>query len=122
MRAVLAIAFAFVVTAAQAETAEDRQCNAQFAAAARYLNSGSPEWKAMAHHSMDLNGKYPDDWTDDKALDTKARHRQDMDSVLGRVESGALTIEKVFADVNACETRLGWPVTTLTVQRQPPAR
>jgi hypothetical protein len=38
-----------------------------------------------------------------------------MDFVLGQIKSGELTIEQVFADVNACETRLGMPVTKLEV-------
>jgi hypothetical protein len=76
----------------------------------------------MARHAMDLNAKYPEDWTDDMALETKARHRQDMDAMLAPIKSGALAIETVFAGVNGCETRLGWPVTALTVQRQPSDR
>ncbi len=122
MRRVLTIAFACTVLASGAlatESTEDRACNARFAAAARYLKSASPEWKAMARHSIDLNRKYPEDWTDDKALDSKARHRQDMDAVLAKLKSGEITIEQVFADVNACETRLGFPVTTLAVDHVP---
>lgn len=122
MRRALTIAFAFGAMASNAsatESPEDRACNAKFAASARYLASGSPEWKAMAHHSIDLNNKYPEDWTDDKVQDSKARHRQDMDAVLAQIKSGEITIENVFADVNACETRLGMPVTTLVVGRQP---
>ena len=123
MRTLLTIAFIGTVLASAAsatESAEDRACNAKFAASARYLVSASPEWKAMAHHSIDLNDKYPEDWTDDKVLDTKGRHRKDMDAVLAQIKSGQITIEKVFADVNACETRLGMPVSTLAVGRQPP--
>ena len=120
MRATLAIAFVMAAFAAHAtESPEDRMCNAKFATAARYLTSMSPEWKAMANHSIDLNRKYPEDWTDDKALDTKRRHREDMDAVLAQIKSGQLTIEQVFADVNACETRLGMPVTTLEVSAAP---
>lgn len=122
MRAVPRIVFACAVTASAAgatESPEDRVCNAKFAAAARYLTSASPEWKAMAHHSIDLNHKYPEDWADDEVQESKTRHRRDMDAVLADIKGGKITIEQVFADVNACETRLGWPVTALTVGRQP---
>lgn len=121
-RSVMTLAFACLVTASAAsaaESAQDAACNAKFAASARYLAPASPEWKAMVNHSMDLNRKYPEDWTDDQALATKARHRQEMDAVLAKVKSGETTIEQVFADVNACETRLGMPVTALKVERQP---
>lgn len=116
---VLVMCAAMASGALAAESDADRACNARFAAAARYLKSASPEWKAMAHHSIDLNRKYPEDWTDDKVQDSKARHRQDMDAVLAQLKSGEITIEQVFADVNACETRLGMPVTTLTVDHVP---
>jgi hypothetical protein len=113
------LSFALVSAAYAAESDEDRACNARFAAAARYLKSTSPAWLAMAHHSIDLNHKYPQDWTDDKVQDSKLRHRQDMDAVLAQLKSGEITIEQVFADVNACETRLGMPVTTLAVDHVP---
>ncbi|MBV9990355.1 MAG: hypothetical protein JOZ72_03600 [Alphaproteobacteria bacterium] len=122
MRRIPTIAFACTVIASAAsatESLEDRGCNADFAAAARYLAPGSPEWKAMANHSIDLNRKYPEDWTDDEALDTKRRHHGDMEEVLARIKSGDTTIEQVFAGVNACETRLGMPVSVLKVGRQP---
>ncbi len=122
IRPVLTLAFACTVTASTAwatESPEDAACNAKFAAAARYQAPGSPEWKAMANHSIDLNRKYPEDWDGDQALATKARHRQDMDAVLAKVKSGEIAIEQVFADVNACETRLGMTVTALKVERQP---
>ncbi len=122
MRRILTFAFAGVVMASTAyatESPEDAACNAKFAASARYLAPGSPEWKAMANHSIDLNRKYPEDWDGDQALATKARHRQDMDAVLAKVKAGEIAVEQVFADVNACETRLGMPVTALKVGRQP---
>jgi len=118
MRIALTIVFAVTAFAADAtESPEDRMCNAKFATAARYLAPASPEWKAMVHHTMDLNQKYPEDWTDDKVQDSKLRLRRDMDAALAEIKSGQLTIEQVFADVNACETRLGWPATTLKVGR-----
>lgn len=122
MNRIPTIAFACTMIASGAwgtETTEDRSCNTRFAAAARYLKSGSPEWIAMAHHSMDLNRKYPEDWTDEKIQDSRLRHRQDMDAVLAEIKSGEVSIQQVFTDVNACETRLGWPVTTLAVGRVP---
>lgn len=121
MREILAITMICMAASSAwaTESDEDRMCNARFAAAARYLKSASPEWKAMANHSIDLNRKYPEDWTDDQALETKRRHRADMDAVLGRIKSGETTIEQVFAEVNACETRLGMPVTTLAVTAAP---
>jgi len=122
MRSVLTVAFVFTALASNAlatESAEDRACNAKFAASARYLKSMSPEWKAMANHSIELNNKYPEDWTDDKMFDTKRRHHDDMDAILAQAKSGQITIEQVFAEVNACETRLGWPVTTLVVDHIP---
>lgn len=122
MRAILTMAFACtaLTSAANAtESAEDRACNARFATAARYLKSPSPEWMAMAHHSIDLTHKYPEDWTDENVQASKTRHRQDMDAVLTQIKSGEVTIDQVFAAVNACEARLGMPVTTLVVGRQP---
>lgn len=117
---VLAVCCSAAASAAWAtESPEDAACNAKFAASARYLAPASPEWKAMANHSIDLNRKYPEDWDGDRALATKARHRQDMDAVLAKIKSGETAIEQVFADVNACETRLGMPVTSLKVERQP---
>lgn len=122
IRSALTLTFACIVMASAAsatESPEDAACNAKFAASARYLTPASPEWKAMANHSMDLNRKYPEDWDGDQALATKARHRQDMDAVLARIKSGEIAVEQVFAEVNACETRLGMPVTALKVERQP---
>ena len=122
MRSVLTIALACTVLASAAnaaESAEDRACNARFATAARYLKSPSPEWMAMAHHSIDLTHTYPEDWADENVQASKLRNRQDMDAVLAQIKSGEITIEQVFTDVNACETRLGMPVTTLVVSRQP---
>ena len=116
----LALACAIPVSDARAtESTEDAACNAEFAASARYLVPASPEWKAMANHSIDLNRRNPEDWTDDQALASKARHRRDMDAVLAKIKSGDTTIEQIFAEVNACETRLGMPVTALKVGRQP---
>lgn len=122
MRTIPTIMFACTALTSNAlatESTEDRACNAKFAASARYLKSASPEWEAMARHSIDLNNKYPEDWTDENVQASKTRHRQDMDAMLAQIKSGQITIEQVFAEVNTCETRLGWPVTTLAVDHVP---